>query len=446
MNDKSGLFISRKKSSGGSSPLSAATTSAPKDVKKRWLYVGAGAIGVAVMASSLVALEIPGPSAHREKPDNMISVTPANADKAAFEANFAKQLETLRQEQERLKSEMSRKDQQISELKTKLETSPGAPSGFPPGVVPPPVPPGQQSLGTVGQPLPPVPPAGGARNDQPPVPTLDPATPPSSLPLPDAPKTNKPLVFEAPQSSVEQVDEESAGVASRVRYVKNPSAGLLPAGAFAPVSLLNGLDAGTSTATQSNPMPVLMRVNDNAILPGAAKYKLKSCFVLGTGYGDLSAERVYVRFSRLSCVDKSDKLVMSQEVQGYLVDSDGKLGLRGVVTDRQGARLAKAMLAGFAQGLAGALGNAQSTLTTNLNTGESTSSLAGSAALRAAGLTGAQTAVNQLAEFYLREAQSIFPVISVDAGRTGTIVFTASAQLAWGEGQSLYRKETTPTN
>jgi conjugal transfer pilus assembly protein TraB len=445
MNDKSGLFISRKKSSGGSSPLNAAA-SAPKDVKKRWLYVGAGAIGVAVLASTLVAPEKTAPRAPREKPDNMISVTPANADKAAFEANFAKQLETLRQEQERLKSEMSRKDQQISELKTKLEAAPGTPSGFPPGVVPPPVPPGQQSLGTVGQPLPPAPPSGGSRNDQPPAPALDPSALPYSLPLPEAPKANKPLVFEAPQSSAEQVDEGSDGVASRVRYVKNPSAGLLPAGSFAPVSLLNGLDAGTSSATQSNPMPVLMRVNDNAILPGSAKYKLKSCFVLGTGYGDLSAERVYVRFSRLSCVDKDDKLVMSQEVQGYLVDSDGKLGLRGVVTDRQGARLAKAMLAGFAQGLAGALGSAQSTLTTNLNTGESTSSLAGSAALRAAGLTGAQTAVSQLAEFYLREAQSIFPVISVDAGRTGTIVFSASAQLTWGEGQSLYRKETTPTN
>lgn len=446
MSDKGGLFISRKKASSSPAALGAASSASSKDVKKRWIYVGAGAVGVAVLASTLVAPEKPAPRQPKEKPASMISVTPANADKAAFEANFAKQLESMRQELERVKQEMSQKDQQITQLKSKLESAPSNPTGLPPGVVPPPLPPGQQALPSLGQPLPPVPPAGGPRDVAPSAPGVN-REEPQPLPLPGETPAKKPLVFDAPQSSANTTqEEESSAVAAKVRYVKNATAGMLPAGSFAPVSLLNGLDAGTSSATQSNPMPVLMRINDNAVLPGSAKYKLKSCFVLGTGYGDLSAERVYVRFSRLSCVDKSDKLVMSQEVQGYLVDSDGKLGMRGVVTDRQGARLAKAMLAGFAQGLAGALGSAQSTLTTNLTTGESTSSLAGSAALRAAGLTGAQTAVSQLAEFYLREAQSIFPVISVDAGRTGTIVFSSSTQLAWGDGQSLYRKETTPNN
>jgi conjugal transfer pilus assembly protein TraB len=146
----------------------------------------------------------------------------------------------------------------------------------------------------------------------------------------------------------------------------------------------------------------------------------------------------------LSCVDKSDRLILSQEVQGYLVDSDGKLGLRGMITDRQGAKVGKALLAGFAQGLAGALGTAQSSVTQNSTLGTSTSAITGDAALRAAGLSGAQTAASQLAQFYLKEAQAIFPVITVDAGRTGTIVFSASAALSWSDGDSQYVQQVTP--
>jgi conjugal transfer pilus assembly protein TraB len=262
-----------------------------------------------------------------------------------------------------------------------------------------------------------------------------------------SPENTGPLVFDAPATERKSGSTSNApdGVATKTAFKKNANAGLLPAGAFAPFALLNGVDAGTGTTTQSNPMPVLMRITDQATLPGSAKYHLKSCFALGTAYGDMSAERVYGRVSRISCVDKSDRLILSQEVQGYLVDSDGKLGLRGMITDRQGAKMGKALLAGFAQGLAGALGSAQGSVTTNSALGTSTNSITGDAALRAAGLAGAQNATSQLAQFYLKEAQSIFPVITVDAGRTGTLVFSASTALAWADGDSQFVQQVTPT-
>jgi conjugal transfer pilus assembly protein TraB len=116
--------------------------------------------------------------------------------------------------------------------------------------------------------------------------------------------------------------------------------------------------------------------------------------------------------------------------------------LRGIVTDRQGSRLGKALLAGFAQGLSGALGQAQGTLSSSVL--GTTNSIGGSDALRASGLSGAQAAASQLAQWYLKEAQSIFPVISVDAGRTGTIVFTNSASLTWGSGEAQFQKDVRP--
>jgi conjugal transfer pilus assembly protein TraB len=251
----------------------------------------------------------------------------------------------------------------------------------------------------------------------------------------------EPLVFK-PEKTALTSPSDGPELEAKVRYKRNTQSGMMVAGAFAPVVLLNGLDAGTSSGSRSNPEPVLMRVQDHAVLPGSTKYQLRSCFLLGSGYGELSAERVYIRLARLSCVDRSDRLVLSVPVQGYVVDSDNTLGMRGKVVDRQGARLGKAMLAGFAQGLSSALGGAQGTVSSSV-LGTATS-VTGSEALRASGLSGASTAAGQLATFYLKEAQSIFPVITVQGGRTAVVVFTEDANLAWGGVDAQFVREVDP--
>lgn len=443
-----GLFTNKRAAAGKSAaPAAAPAPAKPKDVRKRWMYVGAGAVVLMVGVSTLMQDEKPV-RAPKEPPkpgsNATIQVTPPKADKAAFEASYARDLETLKNQVGTLRSDLENKDRQIKSLQEQLTAGPRA--ALPPGVVPPPSA-NTGGLGPVAPPMaPPAPPEPPPRL-MPPGSAAAPGIPPV---LGSAGGDASPMVFDAPAETRNETARAIANgappeAAAKQTMRKNPNAGLIPAGSFAPVSLLNGLDAGTSSATQTNPLPVLVNVTDHATLPGAAKYRLKSCFILGTGFGDLSAERVYIRISRLSCVDKADKLVLSQEVQGYMVDSDGKIGMRGVVTDRQGAKLGKALLAGFAQGLAGALGQAQSTVTSNAVTG-TTSTISGDAALRAAGLQGAQAATSQLAEFYLREAQSIFPVISVDTGRTATVVFTSSTALNWGVADAQYVQEVRPTN
>jgi conjugal transfer pilus assembly protein TraB len=152
---------------------------------------------------------------------------------------------------------------------------------------------------------------------------------------------------------------------------------------------------------------------------------------------------VYIRLAKISCVDKQNNFVLSAPVQGYVVDSDGKLGLRGKLVDRQGAKLGKALLAGFAQGLAGAFGASQGTTSVSSLLG-ATSSVSGGDALKQAGLSGAGTAANQLAQFYLQQAQAIFPVITINAGREATIVIQEGTSLAWNDESSLFVKNVTP--
>jgi len=163
---KGGLFINKKAAAASTAAPAAPTGTKPKDVKRRWMYVGIGAIGVVVVASTMFGNK-PEPKRSSSKKEDaanaaMISVTPANADKAAFEANFAKELESLRKGQEDMKKELANKDRELEKLKTNpTANDPNLPSGV---VGPPTMPTGNSGgLGTVA---PPLPPTANVRNPQ----------------------------------------------------------------------------------------------------------------------------------------------------------------------------------------------------------------------------------------------------------------------------------------
>lgn len=439
--------------SGGTSSSSPSklTLAFPKDVKKRWMVIGGVlAVGVAAIGSMATSKQAPGPVRRVQQDDSrMVDITPKGLDKQSWQAQSMAEIEQLKQlvnrqakDNERLSHDLStlNERQQAAEQQRLKEQKEAKPTGLPAGITPPPVPNGVTlpNAVTPGN----VPGVGASQGG-----ASAPGLPPdASLPVIAAPSPtiSKPEPVKKPASADTSSKAEGTGeaVKATVGYAAANNAGMLPPGAFAGVSLLHGLDAATGTTAQANPMPVLLNVQDNAILPGSAKYALKSCFVLGSAAGDLSAERVYVQLTKLSCVDKSDRLILSADVHGYLVDSDGRLGMRGVVTDRQGSRLAKAMLAGFAQGLAGALKMSQGSVSTSPL--GSVQSLTGIDALKSAGLQGASDANTQLAQFYLNEAKQMFPVLSVDSGRTGTIVFQQPVSLKWGTQDARYEQQVKP--
>lgn len=214
----------------------------------------------------------------------------------------------------------------------------------------------------------------------------------------------------------------------------------LPAGSFARVTLITGADFGAGRQTQSNPQPSLMRLQSDATLPGMAFYKLKDCFAIANGYGELSSERAYMQVSRLSCIQERTGKVMETSILGYIADSDGKLGMRGVVQRRSGMLLGKALLAGFADGAAKIMTttaqNAQQVITGSGVVSTVDPDTAGRAALWA----GASSAMSKLADQYIKDADSIFPVIEVDAGRNATMIIQQGQELAWMEPKKEEKK------
>lgn len=200
----------------------------------------------------------------------------------------------------------------------------------------------------------------------------------------------------------------------------------LPSGSFFKAELIASLDAPTGGNAQQNPHPVLLLVRDNAFLPNRFRSKVKECHVLASGYGDIASERVNLRTERLSCVLK-DGTVIDTKLDAYIAGEDGKAGVRGNLVSKQGALIANALLAGTLGGLGQGLAQAATTVT---QTGSgAVTSVSPNQALEFGLYTGSGSALNKLADYYIKAAEKTFPILEVAAGREVTIILLSGLDM-----------------
>ena len=398
-----------------------------KDVKKRWMMVGAAsAVGLVLMSTWMSSSTDKGPVPVK-KEVGVFETSPKGIStqqdwKAQTGAEMLELKKTLAESQAVQKEMLARMEslrQELGQVKTGAAAPKAPTAGLNLTLPPPPTLPASLSVPTVpSAPAAAEAPAGSRAAPTPPVAIQTKRTPARAF-IPTV------TAAEAASQKESVLDE----------MVPNERKGFLPAGSFAASTLISGVEAFTGGTAQSQPQPLVIRVDANAVLPNAANYQIKGCHVLASVWGDMSSERVFGRLATLSCTDTANRLVLSEEVEGVLVDSDGKNGIRGELQDRQGAKLARSLLAGFAQGMSSAFGTAQTT-TTQTAMGL-TSALTGSS-FKAAGYSGAGKAADQLAQFYLKQAEATLPVIAVDAGRKISVLFTKSKALKF-ETTDTYR-------
>lgn len=205
----------------------------------------------------------------------------------------------------------------------------------------------------------------------------------------------------------------------------------LPAGSIISGTLITGLDAPTHESARREPFPALLRIQKEAILPNRFRADIKECFLIAAGYGDLSSERAYLRGETISCV-REDGGVIETRLDSYAVGEDGKAGIRGRLVSKQGQLVAKSMMAGFLQGLAGAFDvNPVPTIQTG-NAGDTQlyQQVMSQEALQGAAIKGTGKALDRVAKFYLDMAENMFPVIEVDAARKIEVIVTRGASLS----------------
>ena len=210
---------------------------------------------------------------------------------------------------------------------------------------------------------------------------------------------------------------------------KNPSRNIshaLPTGSFAKVVLLSGVDAPTGGEAESNPLPILMRLLDHGTLPNYFNSEIKDCHVTGAIRGDLASERGKVRTERLSCVLINGDIV-DVPIKGWINGEDGKEGFRGRVVEKAGALLARTFVAGTFSGIGSNVAQqyqniSQSALGTVASIDPNDIGKAGVA-------KGLSTSMERLADYYMKRANEMYPIIEIAANRIGELVLQEGVDL-----------------
>jgi conjugal transfer pilus assembly protein TraB len=196
----------------------------------------------------------------------------------------------------------------------------------------------------------------------------------------------------------------------------------LPGGSMAHSVLLTGVDAPVG----GKPFPVLLWLKEAFASPNSYQVPLKGCFALGKAEGNASSERADIQIVRMSCVLPDGK-AFEQEITGYLVGEDGKQGIPGKLVDKEGRKIAFAAVAGVGAGLARAFGQQQVTNVVT-DSGATTSTVTGDA-LTFGLASGAQGAATEMQRYFQKQAERLFPVVEIDAGKNVTMVMLSGIKV-----------------
>lgn len=181
--------------------------------------------------------------------------------------------------------------------------------------------------------------------------------------------------------------------------------------------LVNGVNAPTSSNSQRDPMPVLMRIKKEALMPNNFTLDVVDCHLLGSAVGDLSTSRAYIRAEAISCITEDGKAI-EKNITAYAVSSDdGSTGIPGEVIFKSGAMIANAMKADFLANFGKAL---QPQRVQSLQTSPGDTSLWQnqdvSYAAKSGIFGGFGGASDRLAQYYMQMAENSHPTIEILPG------------------------------
>lgn len=211
----------------------------------------------------------------------------------------------------------------------------------------------------------------------------------------------------------------------------------VPAGTFVKARLTSGVVASTGVGSASEPQPIHMEMTDYGNLPRGFKTDLKRCFLIGSAYGDLASERVFMRLETLSCVERKSAEVIELKVDGYVSGEDGANGMRGIIVDKSGPAMRNAFFGGFLSGVGGFLADKNGGTTQISPMGvTSQQALNATELLKGGAGKGVGNAMEKMADFYIKRAEQLQPVIEIEPGREIDVVFKSGFDM----NQTLYRQ------
>jgi conjugal transfer pilus assembly protein TraB len=201
----------------------------------------------------------------------------------------------------------------------------------------------------------------------------------------------------------------------------------LPPNSYAPARVIVGVDASAGVASQTDPLPVVLRITGPArsvIQNGKVlTTRIQGCVVNGAARGDLSSEKVYVKLARMTCDQPGGRVAVS-EVKGF-ISFAGKSGVRGRVVSREGSLVSQALLAGIVGGFGrGFSANANSVFSGVTTNPDGSRSKLSAGDILGGGLgQGAADAADTVSKYLIERAEQYQPVVEMPTGIDVEIVF-----------------------
>lgn len=209
--------------------------------------------------------------------------------------------------------------------------------------------------------------------------------------------------------------------------VVEDSPDFLPPNSYATARVIVGVDASAGVASQTDPLPVVLRITGPArsVLQNGKVLttRIQGCIVNGAARGDLSSEKVYVKLARMTCDQPGGRVAVS-EVKGF-ISFAGKSGVRGRVVSREGNLVTQALLAGIVGGFGrGFSANANSTFSGVTTNADGTRSKLSAGDILGGGLgQGAADAADTVSKYLIERAEQYQPVVEMPTGIDVEIVF-----------------------
>ena len=213
----------------------------------------------------------------------------------------------------------------------------------------------------------------------------------------------------------------------------------IPAGTFVPSVLLTGTVVGTGTTSNTDPQPILIRFTADGVIPKGVSKGLEDAVLIGACQGDISSERAYCRLQTLTITEPNGEII-EKDVEGWVIGEDGRPGIKGIVVDRSSEVVRLAMINGILGGMASFFQQQASTSVYPMSplVGQ-INALDGKQLVKAGALNGANNALEKMADFAIKKAEQMQPVIVIESGRRVDVVFKKGVDL---KDSSFLKKET----
>ncbi|NRB10190.1 MAG: hypothetical protein HRU35_01025 [Rickettsiaceae bacterium] len=196
----------------------------------------------------------------------------------------------------------------------------------------------------------------------------------------------------------------------------------IPEGAYISGYLISGIATSTAlNAPEEGAVPVVIRITNTGNIAKNFTADVKQCRIMGSAYGDLSSERAIIRAEKMVCT--VDDSYITSNIAGIVHGPDGMNGIKGQIVSTSIKHIKNAMLGGIISGLSNSArkGDNMQLIGGNILTPkkQTFTDIASDGAL-----AGTSSAADKIADYYLKRAEKLSPILTVPGGVKVDVIFT----------------------